>query len=57
MAILACTEDNKSYTFKEMTKHPGAADFIQDMLKEVDNHYKRNYWTFVLGLLSLPKYV
>ena len=47
MALLAGKENNESYTFKEMIKQEDAADFIQAMIKEADDHETRNHWTVV----------
>ena len=44
MALLAEKENNESCTFGKILKHKDAADFIHTMIKETDDHDKRNHW-------------
>ena len=46
-ALLAGKENNESYTFTEMLKQPDAADFIQAMIKEIDDHESRGHWEVI----------
>ena len=41
MALVTQKEDNESYTFRQMLKQPDAAEFINAMLKETDDHESR----------------
>ena len=47
MALLAEKENNESYTFGQMLKQTGAADFIHVMIKEADDHESRYHWDVV----------
>ena len=47
MALVAEKQDNEAYTFKEMLKQPDAADFIQAMMKEANDHESRDHWTVI----------
>ena len=47
MSLLAENENNESYTFGHMIKQKYAADFIHAMIKEADDHEKRNNWEVV----------
>ena len=47
MALLAEKENNESYTFGQMLKQPDDADFIQEMIKEADDHESRDHWDVV----------
>ena len=44
MSLLAEKENNESYNFGHMLKQKDAADSIHAMIKEADNHEKRNHW-------------
>ena len=46
-ALLAGKENNESYTFKEMLRQPDAADFVQAMIKETDDHETRGHWEVI----------
>ena len=46
-ALLAGKENNESYTFKQMLRQPDAADFVQAMIKEVNDHETRGHWEVI----------
>eukprot|EP00978_Attheya_sp_CCMP212_P012191 scaffold30346_cov52-Attheya_sp.AAC.4 len=41
----AITNENNSYTFKNMLQQPDKAEFIEAMTKEVEAHESREHWT------------
>ena len=43
-ALLAEKENNESYTFGQMLKQKDADDLIHAIIKEADDHEKRNHW-------------
>ena len=47
MALLAEKENNESYTFGQMLKHPDAADFIHAIIKEANDHESQDHWDVV----------
>ena len=42
-AYAADMSDNDTYTFREMLQQPDKNDFIQAMLKEIQDHENRNH--------------
>ena len=44
MAYAADISDNETYTFKEMLQQPDKNDFILAMMKEIQDHEKREHW-------------
>ena len=54
MAFMEEKENNDTYTYKEMLKQPDSTDFIQAMIKEVQDHEQRNHWT-VIPRHQVPK--
>jgi len=53
-AVLMAAEDNDTYTLKDMFKQEDKAEFIAAMMKEVEDHEKRNHWT-VMPRDEMPK--
>lgn len=45
--LMAGSESNDVYTFKEMLKQEDAASFIEAMVKEVGDHESRDHWSVV----------
>ena len=43
MAYAADISDNETYTFKEMLQQPDKNDFILAMMKEIQDHEKREH--------------
>ena len=54
MSLLAEKENNESYTFGQMLKHPDDAVFIYAMIKEADHHDSRDHWDVVLRWENPP---
>jgi chloramphenicol O-acetyltransferase len=45
--VLATEASNETFTFKEAMQETDYRDFIQAMIKEVDDHEQRNHWTLM----------
>ena len=54
VVLTAVAGDNDAYTLKDVFKQDDKSDFIQSMLKEVEDHEQRNHWT-VLPKSEVPK--
>jgi hypothetical protein len=52
-ALTAAAGDNDTYTLKDVFKQDDKSEFIQAMMKEVNDHESRNHWT-VLPRSSIP---
>jgi hypothetical protein len=50
----AITNENDSYTFKNMLQQPDKAEFVKAMTKEVEAHESREHWTAMLRK-DMPK--
>ena len=44
----ASSKNNDTYTFKEMMQQDDRGQFMNVMVKEVDDHVERNYWNMML---------
>ena len=55
MALLAGKENNESYMFKEILKQDDSSDFVQAMLKKVDDHEKQGLWAVILRWQKPPE--
>ena len=42
--VFASKQDNETYSYREMLKQDDFRDFIQAMVKEVEDHTKRRHW-------------
>ena len=40
-------QQNEAYTFKDALLQDDTADFIKALVKEIDDHKKKNHWTMV----------
>jgi histone deacetylase 1/2 len=46
-ALAVAAGDNDTYTLKEMLKQEDSNDFVVAMVKEVEDHEKRDHWTLI----------
>ena len=53
-ALTAAAGDNDTYTLKDVFKQDDKSEFIQAMMKEVNDHESRNHWT-VLPRSAIPQ--
>ena len=47
MALATKNSTNDTFTVKEILKHVDVLDFMQAMMKEVDDHESRNHWSLM----------